>query len=589
MRTGDDVAEGTAVESAVLAAFPDIAVCIAVPIRGERCDLLLTLRADADPNAAWDEVVRAVVSAAEVRVVTDEVRVVADEWLVRDFGGRLDVEATRQRHRDFLAGAWLPGLGPGSRPEPLPSQRIRVTFAGAESGRAALTWGQRDIWATMIRQRNWLPQGGRRPLAPGTRVEDVAAELAYLHSRYQSMRTRLVFDGVHDDPVHDDPVHYHASGSKVRQSVASAGATFLDVYDTPPGQDPDALAARVEAVYRRRPYDLRSEWPVRMAVVRSGGVCRHLVVLMHHLALDAGGAAVMIREVAAREGREPTGMQPLEQARWQASEAGLRHQDRTLRYFAKSLDRLAAGPPPALRPGPDRPRHWSGRLVSPALADAVATIAARRAVDESAVLTAVTAIAFTRLADTDRVLIRPRVGNRFRSALADVVCFAAQSGLLVLELGDTTFDEALDRARGASMAAVKNAYFAPEALTAMLDRFAADHGRGPGVEMFFNDRHATESGVDYTTTAAPRPREPRRTRGGSTSTFGWLDRRPDQAEPLSVTIDDADGALAVSVHFDTYAIASEVAEELAWGVEQAALEAAADGSASTGVQLRSGF
>ncbi|MBS2547217.1 hypothetical protein KGQ19_10060 [Catenulispora sp. NL8] len=576
MRTGSEVAEGTAAESAVLAAFPDIAVCVAVPIGGGRRDLLLTLRADADPNAAWDEAVRTVVSAAEVRVVTDE-------WLVRDFGGRVDVDATRQRHRDFLAGAWLPGLGPGSRPEPLPCQRIRVTFAGADSGRAALTWGQRDIWVTMIRQRNWLPQGGRRPLAPGTRVEDVAAELAYLHSRYQSMRTRLVFDGVHDGAVEDAP------GGKVRQSVASAGETFLDVYDTPPGQDPDALAARVEAVYRRRPYDLRAEWPIRMAVVRSGGVCRHLVVIMHHLALDAGGAAVMIREVAAGEDREPAGMQPLEQARWQASEAGLRHEDRTLRYFAKSLERLAAGPPPALRPGPRRLRHWSGRLVSPALAAAVATIAARRAVEESVVLTTATAIAFARLADTDRVLIRPRVGNRFRSALADVVCFAAQSGLLVLELGDTGFDEALDRARGASLAAVKNAYFDPEALAAMLDRFAVDHGRGPEVAMYFNDRHAAESGVDYATTAAPSPRGPQRTRGGSTSAFGWLDRRPDPAEPLSVTIDDADGALAVSVHFDTRAIAPEVAEELTWGVEQAALEAAADGSASTGVQLRSGF
>ncbi|MEY9926241.1 hypothetical protein ABH926_000863 [Catenulispora sp. GP43] len=493
--------------------------------------------------------------------------VAGEAWLVRDAAGGLDAAATRQRHADFLAGVWLPGLGvgAGAQPEPLPARRIRVTFNGPGFGRAALTWGQRDIWATMTRQRNWLPQGGRRPLAPGSRVEDVAAELAYLHGRYQAMRTRLEVDE-------------HGAW----QDVAPAGETFLDVFDTPPGQDPDTLAARVEAVYRHRPCDLRTEWPVRMAVVRAGGVCTHLVVLMHHLALDAGGAAVMIREVAARETAEPAGMQPLEQAAWQASETGLRHSDRTLRYFGKALDRLAAGPPPVLSPRPQRPRHWSGRLVSPALASAVATVGARCVVDDSAVLTAVTAIAFARLTGTERVLMRPRVGNRFRPALAGVVCFAAQSGLLVLELGGTTFDQAVDRARGASLAAVKNAYFDPEALEALLGRFAANHGRGPEVAMFFNDRHGAEPGVEYANTAAPNPREPQRRRGGSV--FAWLHRGPEPTEPLSVTVDDAEGALAVSLHFDTHVVAPEAIEELAWGIERAAVQAAADGDVPTGIR-----
>jgi hypothetical protein len=557
VRAGSDLAGG----AAVVAGVAGVRVCVVVPVGG-RCDVLVVLRGDADPDAAWDEAVRAVVPGGVVPV--GDVWVVSDEWLVPGFDRGVDLDATRQRYRDFLAGAWLPGLGPGARPEPLPSQRVRVTFGGAGSGRAALTWGQRDIWATMMRQRNWLPQGGRRPLAAGTRVEDVAAELAYLHSRYQSMRTRLVFGDLPD--------------AGVGQWVAPAGETFLEVYDTPSGQDPDFLAARVEAVYRRRPYDLRAEWPVRMAVVRSGGVCAHMVVLMHHLALDAGGAAVMIREVASRKHTEPAGMQPLEQAGWQASEAGHRHDDRTLRYFAKALDRLAAGPPPVLKPGPRRPRHWSGRLVSPALAGAVAAVGARRAVDDAAVLTTVTAIAFARLTGTDRVLMRPRVGNRFRPALADVVCFVAQSGLLVLELGDTTFDEAVDQARGATLATVKNAYFDPDALEAMLGRLAADddhesghdHGHGPALAVFFNDRHTAESTAATDTTAA--------------STFAWLHRGAEPAEPLSVTIDDADGALAVSLHFDTHVIAPDTAEQLAWGIERAAIEAAADGDAPTGIR-----
>jgi hypothetical protein len=505
-----------------------------------------------------------------------------------DISGGIKVTAstTGAARPEFLVGASLPGLGPGAEPEPVVAERIRVPFAGAGSGRAVLTWGQRDIWATMIRQGNWLPQGGRRPLAPGTRVGDVAAELAWLHSRYPSMRTRLAFED-----------------AAVRQWLVSSGETFLELYDTPTGQDPDEVAASVEAMYRHRPFDLGAEWPIRMAVVRDGDVCAHLVVFMHHLALDAGGAEVMLREVAVLESAEPTGMQPLEQAAWQTSEAGQRHNDRVLRHFAQALRMLqgdpsagtgatplagarsasAALPSPSSRAsvaslaGPRQPRHWAGRLTSPVLAAAVTDISARTGVDDSAVLTAAVGIAVARLTATGRVLLRPRVGNRFRPALADVVCFVAQSGLLVLDLAGTSFDEAVARARSAMMAAVKNAYFDPDALRDLLDRSLGGHR----VEVFLNDRRSAKAVAEYASEKAPEP-------GGlptprDRSTFVWLHRSPVPSEALSVTLDDAGGALTVSVHFDTHLIAPERAEELAWEVESAVLKAAADGNATTGL------
>ncbi|NUR59679.1 MAG: hypothetical protein HOV87_13570 [Catenulispora sp.] len=454
-------------------------------------------------------------------------------------------------------GLWLPGLGPGFQPEPVPTERIPVPFTGRGSGRAALTWGQRDIWATMLRQRNWLPQGGRRPLEPGTRPQDMAAELAYVHSRYQTMRTRFVRD---------------ADGAW--QWLVSRGETALEVYDTPADQDPDELAARVEAVYRRRPHDLRTDWPIRMAVIRAGGVCTHLVVLMHHLAIDAGGAAVMFREVAAREAREPTGMQPLDQAAWQTSEAGRRHNDRTLRHFAQALEPLR-GEPPVTLAAPQRPRHWSGRLTSPTLAACVAAISERNRIDDSAVLTALIGIAFARVTGRSRVVLRPRVGNRFRPALTDAVCFVAQSGLLVLDLAGTTFDEAVSRARRATMAAMKNAYFDPDTLESLLARSDS------GIAMFFNDRRAAAPSVSYTTEAAPNPREPQTVRGSSV--FAWLHRGPEPTEPLAVTLDDAAGALSLSLHFDTHVIAPDLIERLAWDVEQLAALAERDGTAPTGL------
>jgi hypothetical protein len=580
----------------VLAACSDVQACVAVPRPDSRLDLLVTLRPDADPQAAWGQVILDGLPRSLAKQISD-IHVVADEWLVRGPAWNIDRPATRQRLVDFQAGVWLPGVGPGARPEPAATERIGVSFTGHGSGRAALTWGQRDIWGTMRRQHNWLPQGGRRPLAPGTGAGDVAAELAYLHSRYPTMRTRLAF----------------SESLGVHQWLVSSGKTFLEVYDTPAGQDPDAFAAGVEAVYRRRPYDLRTEWPIRMAVIRTGGACTHLVVLMHHLALDAGGAAVMLREVAAGESAEQTGMQPLEQAAWQASEAGQRHSDRTLRYFAQALgaettdapdtpdtpdlETIDASPTtPAVPPiavaaapvaaspaapvatslgAPHHPRHRSGRLTSPDLAASVAAISARTGVDDSAVLTALVAVAFARLTGGTRVVVRPRVANRFRPLLTDVVCFVAQSGLLVLDLGATTFDEAVDRARRATMAAMKNAYFDPGALDALLAR--TDHG----IAMFFNDRRSARPAVSYTTEAAPEPRDPQTIRGRSV--FAWLHRGPEPTDPLSVTLDGTDGTLTVSLHFDTHVLAPDLVEALAWEVERAAAEAERDGSAPTGL------
>src|SRR4051812_44009687 len=74
-----------------------------------------------------------------------------------------------------------------------PALRIPVRFAGAGAGVGELSWGQREIWLTMLRQRSWLPIGGWSRLAPGTTPAAVADELRWIMQRYQPMRTRLRF------------------------------------------------------------------------------------------------------------------------------------------------------------------------------------------------------------------------------------------------------------------------------------------------------------------------------------------------------------------------------------------------------------
>ena len=60
-----------------------------------------------------------------------------------------------------------------------------------------------------------------------------------------------------------------------------------------------------------------------MKIPKDGAVAA-MVVRMCHLAMDGPGAQVMLREVATRHSDPITGMQSLEQARWQRSPRGFR-------------------------------------------------------------------------------------------------------------------------------------------------------------------------------------------------------------------------------------------------------------------------
>ena len=196
--------------------------------------------------------------------------------------------------------------------------RIVVPFAGDGYGEDGLSWGQLENWRAIVHLKSWLPLGGVNPLPEGSTVEDVAGELGYLMSRYQSLRTRLRFDDGDDlDPV---------------QVVSGSGEITLTVVDA--GDDaPDAVAEALRHEYADAGLDFTAEWPVRMAVVRSRGVATHAVILMSHLATDAAGGIVMMEELARRETAPVTGLAPLDQARWQSGPAGQRQNAAALRYW----------------------------------------------------------------------------------------------------------------------------------------------------------------------------------------------------------------------------------------------------------------
>ncbi|GAA1985192.1 condensation domain-containing protein [Catenulispora subtropica] len=554
-------------EKRVREALPQVRDCVVVAARrGERvqADVLLMLHADADPIADYEPGVRAALDASEAETIRRVFVVGVD----RDFpyGVAEDRDALARWHLAELIGARLPGLGPGADPVPVPDERVRVAFAGEGSGSAELVWGQREIWQAMTRQGNWLPLGGWKRLDPGTTVEDVADELAYLHSRFPSMRTRLRFD----------------ASARPRQELAADGWTELEVFDAPDGDDvADQLAAAVDAHYQRAPYDLRTEWPVRMAVVRQGGAATRMVVVMHHLALDGGGAEIMIRDVAVRATEPPAGLQPLQLAEWQNSPAGRKHTDRAMRHFGEILRSM---PVPTFPPSEDprRPPWWSAEFESSALRMALATLVDRTGADPARVMVAVYGIALARVTGVNPVLMRPVIGNRFRRQLADVVCHASQAGIVLLDVSGGTVEDVIERTGPASMNALKHGYYDPE----QLDELARAVGRERGVVLdiasFINDRRAPAVPETIPAWTADDYAEARARSG-----FRWSGERNDPVERMFIHIDDAGpDAVLLSLEADTRALAPGQIERLAHGIEEVAVNAALRPGLETGVVSR---
>ncbi|WP_194927505.1 condensation domain-containing protein [Catenulispora pinisilvae] len=564
----------TLVEERVLASVPQVRACLVVSarLRGRvQTDVLLDLQPGVDPDDDHESAVRAALTESEAATLRRVFVLGADR---DEPEGGLDHHRALIREQQIaeMAGARLPGVGPGADPVPVPAERLPVEFAGDGAGSAGLAWGQHEIWQSMTRQGNWLPLGGWRPLDPGTGVEEVADELAYLHSRFPSMRTLL---------------HVDADGA-LRQELSASGSTHLEVYDADPGPEAaDRLAGAISDHYQRLPYDLRTEWPVRMAVVRQGGEATRMAVVMHHLALDGGGAEIMMRDVAVRASTPPAGLQQLEQARWQSSPAGRRHSDRALRHFAEIL---RAMPTPTFPPSgdPRRPRYWSAEFVSPALRPALAALGERTGADPARVLHAVYAIALAHVTGVHPVLFRPVIGNRFRQQLADVVCHTAQAGVVLLDVADGTVEDVIERAGPAAMNAFKHGYFDPVQLNALIEEIGRERGAELDVASFFNDRRGTPTATPSTTPTNPAAATATSTttaddyaKARTASEFRWVERRNDPVERLFLHVDDSPETVTLTIEADTRALSPSQIEAVVREMEEVAVAAAIQPGLST--------
>jgi hypothetical protein len=457
--------------------------------------------------------------------------------------------------------------GQGDRPVTVPkaTERVAVDFAGDGAGVEEMSWGMWEIWHAMTGQRSALPLGGRTPLEAGTSIERVVEHSRHLMARFPSMRTRLRFD---------------AEG-RPTQELFATGRLDLEIYDAD-DDDPDDAAAAVEQHYKQSDFDYVNQWPLRMAVVRHEGRLTHLVAVMNHLATDALGGLIMMREVQARKTTPATGLQQLEQARWQRSPAGQRQNERALRYWEGILRAV----PARQLPGPlepHSPRHWNADFYSPAMTAALPVIAARTAAELSTVRLAVFAVALNRVTGINPVAVRPVVNNRFRPALADVVCMVAQAGVCTVDVEGASVEEVVERAMRSALAAYKYAYFHPERMRELVARVSRERGEDVTVGCFFNDRteQLLSSPGERARTADELVRALPAMR--AESTFRWTARQDVPIERLFVSIEDTPDGQRFEFRIDTRYISPGDTEALAHAMEAVAVEAAlAPAAARTG-------
>jgi hypothetical protein len=429
-------------------------------------------------------------------------------------------------------------------------ERAAVPFAGEGSGVAELSWGQRELWGGMQRQKTWMPLRAVRPLAPGTTLDQIVTDLRYLVGRHESLRTRLRFDP-----------------DGVKQVVASAGELTMEIVDAEPGADPTAVAQRVAQRFWDTDYDFAGEWPVRVAVIRHRGVPRQLVWVMCHLVTDAFGATVMLKERAERPAGPPAGLPPLAQAHWQRSPAGQRQCQAALQHWERQLRTIPARRFPATTYRPS-PRFWHGSFASPAMHLAARAIAARTQVDDAAVLLAVFAVALARVTGIHPVVTRVVVSNRFRTHLAATVSPISQSGLFTIDVRDATVDEIVMRTERRTMATYKYAYYDPYQMDELVARVSRERGEEIDLACFFNDRRTARP-----ESAVPTPEQLLAAR--PQTGFKWVDKQDEQPyERLFVHLDDVPDTVSMSVFIDSHHVAPADVEACLRGMEQVAVTAA---------------
>ncbi|MCW6006773.1 AMP-binding protein, partial [Micromonospora sp. CPCC 205371] len=231
--------------------------------------------------------------------------------------------------------------------------------------------------------------------------------------------------------------------------------------------EPAGEALRLAARERHRPFDLQTEHPLRVALLRHAPDDHFMVVTMHHIACDAASFGIIARELGTlyreRVTGEPAGLaEPAVQyadfAAWEHARTGNGALRPHLEYWRRRLDGLGELRLPVDRPRPARP-DWRGGVVEVPIAaergERVRALAAEHRASPYMVLLAAFHATLSALSGDPDVAVGTPVSVRTRPELDDLVGYGINTVVVRARCApDGSFADLLGQVRAASLEAL---------------------------------------------------------------------------------------------------------------------------------------
>ncbi|GAB1510476.1 condensation domain-containing protein [Actinophytocola sp. KF-1] len=448
------------------------------------------------------------------------------------------------------------------------TERVLVPFAGDGAGEGELAFGQLGLWQSIVDSGNSKTVAYVADADPGTTVAAVADMLGFMVSRHAALRTTLVLRGEDRPP---------------RQRVTASGEIPLLVVaagDDEPRAVADALSEHWQTVL----FDYGTEWPVRMAAVVVDDVVTHVVTVILHTSIDAFGLSALAADIGARDpvtgaaAGPVTALTPLEQAAREASPAGRRQNDRSLRYLEQVLRAAPAG-----LFGPPRydgePRYEVVRYRSRAIAMALQAVAAREHCDDSPALLTAFLVGAGRVTGVSPLVTTILVSNRFRPGLADSVSALLKVTPFVFDVAGQTVGEVVAAVTGKALAAYMNAYYDAYEQVERIARIERERGEELDLSCFYNDRRQRDrvhAGVTPPTAEEIRA-------ALADSAFSWRQDPNLSKMKLYLKVDDPPDAVELVLSVDRRYFSRAEMTALALAIEEVAVQAAIEPGTPTGV------
>ncbi|MET9050252.1 condensation domain-containing protein [Streptomyces bacillaris] len=363
---------------------------------------------------------------------------------------------------------------------PIPPRTLTVAYTGGEERRGPITMGQANMIRCILRDDpTHINIHDVWPVPGGTSPEAVTDALRTLAVRHEGLRTTFP----------------HPPGTApVDQVVAAEGTFTVTVLDHTelPGE-PAEYAESVARAARAGRFALEREFPVRITLLTVAGRPAYLALAFSHAVADGSAMAILREEftelLAGKELPDLASLPPVDLAAVEASPAGLRKSEASLRYWERII---RTGPqemfaePRGRRPGTDEEARQL-TLRSRRGGRALAGAASRTGHPEATVLMAAWCALVAHRAGQDSCVTAVPSANRFHPRVARSVTTTSQDALLHLDVRVETFDALVARTWGAVLNAYRHSQFDSVRLWEMIGRVTAERGSHFGRDVVFND------------------------------------------------------------------------------------------------------